>query len=176
MTLRLCGTISLIMLASVVLCPRAAADEPKFEDVDPKGKPDGFKAGQSARFAIWYDDGTWHFRTTTAKDSKKFSGTIDVVGGKMVSLNPLTVEKGGKGKKKDNLDFGSWNPEGTQFTFSFTTGHGMDGFDMKLSDKSTALKFALKIEGKEMPDHIFIGSKNAHPKGATFFLPAQSGR
>lgn len=151
------------------------AEEPTLESVDPKGKPKDYKPGLTTRYAIWHDGDTWHFRTTTSKDTKVFSGTMEIIGGKMVDLKPVSADKGNK-KNKKNLDYASWNPDGTQFTFSFTTGTAQDGFDMKVSDKATAIKFVLKVEGKEMADHIFIGAKNGHPKGASFYLPAHPGK
>ena len=165
-----------LLLVVIAVVGRAPADEPKLEDLDPNGRPKGYKAGLSERFAIWHEGGTWHFRMTTGpKDRATFSGTIQVVGGKMTSLTPVTVEKGGKDKK--NLDYGSWNADGTLFTFSFVTGKaGQDGFDLQVSDKATVLAFSLKVDGKEVPGKVFLGAKNAHPKSATFRLPAHPGR
>jgi hypothetical protein len=165
-----------VLLAGVAATtPASAGEEPKFEDLDPSGKPKDFKAGLSTRYAIWHDGTTWHFRTTTAaKESQEFSGTIEVIGGKMTALNPVKVE--GK-KAKKNKDFGSWNPEGTRFKFSLTTAKGfVDGFDLQLSDKATALKLVLKVNGEEAPKAIFLGAKNAHPTSAMFFLPARPGK
>jgi len=164
------GLLLLVMAA----VGRAPADESKLEDVNPNGRPKGYKAGLSARYAIWHEAATWHIRTTSAKDTHVFSGTIQVMGGRMTSLKPITVEKGGK--SKTNLDYGSWNPEGTLFTFSFTTGKGQDGFDLQLNDKATELTFVLKVDGKEAPDKVFLGAKNAHPKAASFRLAAHPGK
>src|SRR6476660_2995840 len=95
------------LLAVIVVSAVAVADE----DIDPQGRPKNYKAGQSTRYAIWHEGDTWHFRTTPGpKDGHTLSGTIHGVGGKMTSLKPISVEKGGKSKK--NLDYGSWNPEG----------------------------------------------------------------
>jgi hypothetical protein len=165
-----------LVSAAILLSSSAlAADEPKLEAVDPSGKPNGYRPGLTTRYAIWFEGDTWHFRTTTAKDTKVFSGSMEIIGGKMVDLKPVSADKGKKNNKK-NLDYANWTPDGTQLSFSFTTGTLQDGFDMKVSDKATAIKFALKIEGKEMADHIFIGAKNGHPKGATFYLPAKPGK
>jgi len=160
------------LLAVIVVTATAVADE----DIDAQGRPKNYKAGQSRRYAIWHEGDTWHVRTTTGpKDGHTFSGTIQVVDGKMTNLKPVAVEKGGKSKK--NLDYGSWNPEGTLFTFSFTTGKGgQDGFDLQVNDKAKSLKFVLKVDGKEVPDDIFVGAKNSHPKSATFSLPAHPGK
>jgi len=167
------GWAMCVLLAGVAATtPAWAGEEPKFEDLNPSGKPDGFKAGLSTRYAIWYDSGTWHFRTTTgAKESQEFSGTIEVIGGKMTALNPVKVE--GK-KAKKNKDYGAWNPAGTQFKFSLTTAKGfVDGFDLQVNDKATALKLVLKVNGLEVPKDVFVGAKNAHPSAASFYLPAR---
>jgi hypothetical protein len=166
------GVMWVVLAAATVIIPASAADE----DVDPNGRPKGFRTGLSSRYAVWHDAGVWHLRTTSAdKDSHNFSGTIQVVGGKMTSLKPVSVEKGGKSKK--NLDYGAWNSAGTLFTFSFTTGkNGHDGFDLQVSDKATELKFVFKVDGREVPEKIFLGAKNVHPTSATFSLPAHPGK
>jgi hypothetical protein len=157
------------LLAAGLTTP-AAADEPKFEDLSAVGRPEGFKAGLSSRYAVWFDDGTWHVRTTTgAKGVLSFGGNVEIVGGKMVSLTPVTVE--GKGAKKP--DIGTWNAQHTIFQFTLNTSKGhTDGFDLKVTDAATAVKFTLAVGGEEAPAKVFIGAKGAHPKATTFYLPA----
>lgn len=165
---------ALAVLTVLAVTSQSMAETPTFEQVDPTGKPNGYKTGLSARYAIWHEGGTWHFRTTTNNDdSKVFSGTLEVIGGKMANLIPIKPE--GK-KAKKNLDYASWNAASTILKFSFTTGKGQDGFDLQLSDKATALKFSLMVDGKEVTKQIFLGSKNSHPSSATFTLPAHPGK
>jgi len=172
MILRNC--CSMVVLTVLAVTSQSMAETPKFEEVDPTGKPNGYKTGLSARYAIWHAGGTWHFRTTTASDAGKvFSGTLEVVGGKMANLIPLKAE--GK-KAKKNLDYASWNAASTVLKFSFTTAKGEDGFDLQLSETATAVKFSLMVDGKEVTKLIHLGSKNAHPSSATFTLPAHPGK
>src|SRR5215211_7029159 len=103
--------LALAALVAAVLGTPATAEEPKYklEDLNPVGKPDGFKTGLSARYAIWYDDGLWHLRTTAAaKGAHTFEGTLEIIGGNMVSLQPIGIE--GKDAKKKEADTGTWNP------------------------------------------------------------------
>jgi hypothetical protein len=165
-------------LLAVVLTTAAFAEEPKYklEDLSPVGKPEGFKAGQSTRYAVWHEDGVWHVRSTSgAKGPHSFQGTLEIIGGKMTSLQPVGVE--GKGSKKKEADTGTWNPQGTVFRFTLHTGKGhTDGFDLKVTDKATAIKFTLTAGGDEAPGKVFIGAKGEHPKAAVFYLPAHPGK
>jgi hypothetical protein len=161
------------VLAAGVCAPTNAEEpKPKAEDVSPVGKPEDFKAGQAARYAVWYDDDGWHVRTTTgAKGPHGFKGRIEIVGGKMVRLDPVAVE--GKGAKKKEADTGTWNPQGTAFDFTLKTGAGhTDGFDLKVTAGATLIKFNLAVGGDEAPGKVFIGARGEHPKGAVFYLPA----
>jgi hypothetical protein len=166
------------LLAAVVLTTAVAGEEPKYnlEDLSPVGKPEGFKKGLSTRYAIWADDEGWHVRTTSgAKGPHSFAGTIEIVGGKMTSLTLVGIE--GEGAKKKEADTGTWNAQKTVFKFNLNTSKGhSDGFDLKVSDKATALRFTLTAGGDEAPGKVFIGAKGAHPKAASFYLPAHPGK
>jgi hypothetical protein len=152
----------------------AVADAPKhkLEDVNPVGKPEDFKPGASARYAVWCDDEGWHVRTTTGpKGPHAFRGTVEIVGGKMVRLDPVGAE--GKGGGKKDADAGTWNAQGTVFDFTLKTGaKHTDGFDLKVTTAATAIKFNLSVGGDEAPGKVFIGAKGEHPKEAVFYLPA----
>jgi hypothetical protein len=164
----------LVALLAVGGCATTQGEEPKHkaEEVSPLGKPEDFKAGQSARYAVWWDDGGWHVRTTTgAKGPHGFKGRIEIVGGKMVRLDPVAVE--GKGAKRKEADTGTWNAQGTAFDFTLKTGAGhTDGFDLTVTGGATLIRFNLAVGGDEAPGKVFIGAKGEHPKGAVFYLPA----
>ena len=168
----------LALLSATALAATAAADEPKYktEDLSPVGKPEGFKKGLSSRYAIWHDAEGWHVRTTAGdKGPHAFAGNIEIIGGKMAALSTIGVE--GASAKKKEADTGIWNPQKTVFKFTLKTGAGhTDGFDLKLTDPATTLKFTLTIGGDEAPGKVFIGAKGAHPKAATFYLPAHPGK
>jgi hypothetical protein len=162
----------LVCAALLAAALPAAGDDSKssLEDLSPVGKPAGYHAGASTRYAVWYEGGTWHLRTTTGtKGTHAFEGKVEIVGGKMVSLKPVAVEAKGK-----QPDVGVWNPEHTVFTFDLRTSKGhTDGFDLKVSDGTTALKFTLLVAGEPAPGRVFVGAKGAHPKAAAFSLPAR---
>ena len=89
----------------------------------------------------------------------------------MSGMSIIGIE--GKGAKKKKADAGSWNAEKTLFKFTLATGKGRtDGFDLKVSDSSTAISFTLVSGGDEMPSRVFIGAKGSNPKAASFYLPA----
>jgi hypothetical protein len=163
----------LALLSAVALATTAAGEEPKYslEDLSPVGKPESFKRGQPSRYAVWFDDDGWHVRTTSGeKGPHAFAGMIEIIGGKMTSMTIVGIEA----TKKKEADTGTWNAQKTMFKFNLKTGAGhTDGFDLKVSDKSTALKFTLTSGGDETPAKVFIGAKGAHPKAATFYLPAR---
>jgi hypothetical protein len=166
------------LLAVFVLTAAAAGQEAKYklEDVSPVGKPEGFKKGLSSRYAIWWDEGGWHVRTTSGdKGPHAFAGTVEIIGGRMTGLTMVGIE--GKGAKKKEADVGTWNPQKTVFRFTLKTGPGhTDGFDFTVSEKAQALKFTLTVGGDEAPAKVFVGAKGEHPKAATFYLPARPGK
>jgi hypothetical protein len=166
------------LVAAVLLAAPVAGEEPKYEleEASPVGKPEGFKPGLSARYAIWHDDEGWHVRTTSGqKGPHSFEGTLEIVGGKMVSLTPVGAE--GAGAKKKETDTGTWNAQKTVFKFTLNTGKGhTDGFDLKVTDQAKALHFVLTAGGDEAPKKVFIGAKGEHPKAAVFYLPAHPGK
>src|SRR5262245_10234504 len=162
-----------LLAAAALTAPAAGEEKHQLEDISPVGKPEGFKGGQSSRYAIWYDDEGWHVRSTAgAKGPHAFKGHLEIIGGKMVRLEPGAVE--GKGAKKKEADQGTWNAQHTIFEFTLKTGAGhTDGFDLKVTDSAKTIKFNLAVGGDETPGKIFIGAKGEHPKGATFYLPAK---
>jgi hypothetical protein len=168
----------LALLSVAALAAAAAGQEPKYklEDLSPVGKPDSFKKGLSARYAVWYDEEGWHVRSTSGdKGPHNFSGTVEIIGGRMTGLTTVGIE--GKGAKKKDADLGTWNPQKTLFRFTLKTGAGhSDGFDLKVTDQAKALKFMLTVGGDEAPGKVFVGSAGAHPKAATFYLPARPGK
>jgi len=150
------------LFAFLALPLGAADDEPKFDEADPKGKPAAYKTG-SGKFAVWQDKDGWHVRASAKKNDQTFSGQIDAVDGKFATVK--FVEKGGGAlppfTKTKSIDV----------DFKMIKG-GESGFDLKLDDAATAIKFTLKVDGQELPEAILIGAKGKNPKGAEFVLPA----
>jgi len=169
---------SLVTTVACVLsaCSSAySADEPKLEDIDPTGKPKDYRPGATTRYAIWYDDGTWHFRYTTGnEDVQSFTGTITVVRGRMSTI----VARGTPAKDvKTGADAPVEKTTVRACKVNAKINQGIEsGIDFTLDEKATALKFELKVNGREVPAKVFLGAKGAHPKSDTFYLPAKPGK
>ena len=176
MTPRLYSALAaLIVTLSTATAARAGDPKYTLEDVAATGRPAGYKVGQPSRYAVWHDADGWHVRATTNfKGAHVFAGTVEVIGGKMTSLTPVAVE----GKKCSPFaDRAVWNPAQTKLAFRLATTKGsQDGFDLTVSGKATALKLTLKVDGQEVPEKVFIGTKGTRPKAATFYLPAHPGK
>jgi hypothetical protein len=159
--------VAMAILVSGLLIPAAARSAD--DAIDPKGKPTSYKAG-SGKYAIWYDTEGWHFRATAAKDGQTFTGRIDAVDGQFVGMrNIATTAKGPKTAPGKMLDIKS---KGFDVKFTMIKG-SENGFDLKLDDKVTEIKFSLKIDDKADAETILIGAKGAHPNGGEFSLPAK---
>src|SRR5262245_66498243 len=102
----------LALLFVVVMAMASAAEEPKYkvEDLSAVGKPEGFKKGLSSRYALWFEDDTWHVRTTSnEKGPHAFARMIESIGGKITSMARVGIEGGGA--QQDGAAAGSWNTE-----------------------------------------------------------------
>ena len=153
-------------LAQVVL----AADPPNPIGFPKKGDPGG---GVGA-FRIWFDDGTWHLRTSTENSVGK-KDKIMVFTGSVRSDVKMTVEgnrlEKGNGKTSDGV-----NPhaDGKGFDFQFKTYGAVDQADFKIADKGKKLTFKLMIDGEKAPTaRIIIGENGEHPDKNEFTLPTQ---
>lgn len=137
---------------------------------DPHGEPKGFKHGLSARYAVWFHNGLWHLRTTTAKSQHHFVGKITVEGGKFDEAYSFHLE--GKGKLEDHWKVHSKRHE---LTFDFKTDKDVDGLNFTLTKSATVIHFNLLIDGKHHAEKIYIGHGNHHPTSDPFSLPAHPG-
>jgi hypothetical protein len=150
---------------------RAADDEPPVIEVSPIGVPKNLGSkGSSTRYFLWYDAGGWHLRSDSNDKAHVFTGLIDVVGGKVTSISNFdTLEAGGKKKK---ADLGILSPDKKQISFKFTTSTARDGFDFRVNEAATAIRFKLMIEGDVKPGHVLIGAASQPAPQKTFALPA----
>lgn len=157
-----------ILFVIVVARPVLLADEPKVEEIDAKGMPKDYKVGASTRYALWQDDDGWHFRYTTSSDSiVAFTGTIQPVGGRISSITPRGTPA--KGVKQETV-----KSTAPKYTFNLKINRGFEGgIDFTVDDKVTAIKFDLKVNGKDQPAQIYIGEKGTHPKESPFHLGAR---
>ena len=133
------------------------------DPLDFQGKPEGYKAGETQRYAVWHDEDGWHLRTTTAKNMHQFHGKIVVKGGKCDDVKLV------KGEKSDHFRVG---PEKHVIEFDFKTDEAEDGIDFRTTKDSDTITWELKIDGEEKPGHVFVGHKAAHPHEMPFTTPA----
>jgi hypothetical protein len=166
------GLLAVAAVALALAPAVAQEDKPKLEEVDAKGKPKTLKAGQSARYVLWCDKDGWHLRVTTAGDLTAFNGVIEPVDGKITSVRLISGE--GKALPGGLRPLPPIKTQSATFNVKLKISKGIiDGVDLQLDDKATAVKFALKVDDQDAPEQVFIGPKGMHPKEATFFLPAR---
>jgi len=162
----------------------------KDADLEPNGRPQDYRPGQSLRYVIWHDGNGWQMRMTGPKGAvHKFNGTVEAVDGKFTNVRPVNAETNPqpmpmpnpktkpkskvKEKAPEPADVGVLNPEKTIFRFTMNAGNGSeDGIHIQMTPETKSIKFTLDIDGKDHVNQIFIGSKGDHPEKATFILPA----
>jgi hypothetical protein len=156
------------VLAVGLLAEPASSGGRKRYRVDPAGVPTAFKPGDTFRYAIWWNRGVWHIRTTTAGRQHEFKGMVVVEEGTIESVQPARLE----GKNITVRDTWSINPSAKVFYFDFMTSRGVDGIDFTVSPEADRLILHLYIDGKHVPGRILIGRGNDNPMAALFTLPA----
>lgn len=142
--------------------PRAAGEE-----INPRGKPGKFEVGNNASYYVWRDRDGWHVRTTTKLRQRKFSGLVEISGGKITSGNAVALETGG-----DRADVVQINLDRNKLQFDLTTNQSVDGFDFKLGPNAESLSFSLNVDGAAC-DRVFIGADSKKPDQNPFTLPAR---
>lgn len=144
----------------------AADDGPNAES-----RPEQFKQGMKACFAVWREEGVWHLRATS-KAEKKFTGSVrcdaDRIVGRFDGLESA--------KKPKNADWVSPHADGKGFDFQFVTAGAVDGLEFKVGPKAESVTFDLLVGGDDDPQKILVGAKGLHPDKAKFTLPARAAR
>jgi hypothetical protein len=179
----------LALLGAFFVTAQAADKNPEPETSDPNGQLKGHKAGQPARYVIWYDGTNWNVHMTSPKnDLHAFNATIEAVGGKFTTAQIVKTDNApvqkfvtmGKMRvpvppppiyqqQSDLIG----NKAATIFKFIRVTGQGGEvGIQFTANADTTLIKFSTQIDGKDHPDQIFIGATGAHPAKTTFTLPA----
>lgn len=154
--------------------PIPEADEPVIE-VDPEGEPSGYdKPPRGPTCYIWRTGDTWHVRTKTKSQSRKFNGSIKVEGGTVTKIANFEGLETPKKKNKKSADIGRLNTAKNQIDFQFRTSGGEDGFDFRVSASARNLAFNLKIDDYEHSFPIEIGAKGQRPPAIPFTLPAHA--
>jgi len=139
----------------------------KDQAFDTFGEPKGFKAGDSARYAIWASKNGWHIRTTTAKKLHHFTGKILVEGGVVTGVESHDLESKGK-----FADWWALHEKRHEININFKTDRHIDGINFQVSKEAKQVRFNLHIDGKHQANLIFVGREGHHPENDPFNLPA----
>ena len=128
--------------------------------MDPDGRPN-LKAGDALGYLIWRDhQNLWHLRWTTGGKRRHFTGSVTALGGNFVGGKKVGVEAG-----EDRVNIG---PQ--QIQFSAHAAGGQDGVDFGLGPRVQRVRFDLNVDGRPMPDRVFVGRNKLHPVSNPFEL------
>lgn len=130
------------------------------------GRSSDLHTGNPFGYWLWReDDGTWHLRTTAARQGHRFQGAIRPgVSGAIQALNGVNLSAGGRRRPSDALHM-----DGSNIVFDFITHQGLVGLDFQLVGKSS-LEFDLRIDEDADPAKIFIGKSQVNPEKAHFVV------
>jgi hypothetical protein len=159
--------VLVVTIASVCL----ADGRNKRPEMDPRGEPEGLKKGITECFKVWHNADGWHVRVVNGKGSRdhRYQGTITVENGVVESISSHLANKNGAesqwkhGAKKNEI------------SFDFTTFEREDGINFKASKGASSVRFSLMIDGKEVPNQIFVGKRGDNPASSTFVVTAHPG-
>jgi hypothetical protein len=165
---RLFTLIICAVFAGSVVTAVGAADRGRRAPMDPRGEPSGLKKGVTECFKVWHNDDGWHVRVVNGRGSRdhKYQGTITVENGVFENVQSHLAKKNGAEKQ--------WRQGSrkTELTFDFSTDEREDGINFKTSRGASAIRFSLKIDGKEVPQQIYVGGRGDHPDTSTFTVAA----
>ena len=139
--------------------------------MDPRGEPEGLKKGVTECYKVWHNDEGWHVRAVNAKGSRdhRYQGTITVENGVIEEMHSHLAKKNGAeaqwkhGAKKNEI---SWD---------FATPEKEDGINFKASKGASRITFKLTIDGKEVPEQVYVGKLCSHPESSSFTVAAHPG-
>jgi hypothetical protein len=170
----------LLLLPLLLAAGPARAQAPDVFD----GRP-AFAEGVELGYYVWREDDTWHVRWTTLGVLRRFTGSVTGDGGDLKSLKRIDVEAerkviyAGRGprvvvgprgrahvapgrapvvvsREQDRIEKEGDN----RIVFLARTDDDIDGFDFKVDDKVTALRFVLQIDGRPHPNLVELGRAN----------------
>ena len=180
------AAVVLFMLL-VLHAPGAQAQVEKFD-----GKPD-FSKGSDLGYFIWHEGDTWKVRWTTTGAMRNFTGHVTAEGGKVRSLKRIDVETERRVIRPGHAPRVAIGPRGRVYRrggsppvvatreqdhiekdgdyrirFNARTDDDIDGFDFKVDERVTALRFNLEINGKALARQVEVGKENQHPPNVPF--------
>lgn len=173
----------LLVLGLAVAAPPLVAQAEIFD-----GRPT-FSEGVELGYYAWREGDTWRVRWTTRGQMRHFSGAVTAEGGELKSLKRIDVESesrvlypgrprrvvvGPRGRtrvvggrapvvvthQQDKIEKDGDN----RIVFSARTTDDLDGFDFKVEDKATSLRFVLNIDNRAMPNLVELGQSNQKAK------------
>jgi len=159
--------VLLVAVASVCMADK----RDKRPEMDPRGEPEGLKKGITECFKVWHNADGWHVRVVNGKGTRdhRYQGTITVENGVVESISSHLAKKNGEesqwkhGAKKNEI------------AFDFATPEREDGINFKASKGASSVRFSLRIDGKDVPDQIFVGKRGDNPASSTFVVVAHPG-
>jgi hypothetical protein len=176
-----------LALLAAVLPFTPSAQGPALAEFD--GRP-VFSEGVNLGYYIWRDGNAWHMRWTTKGQLRHFAGAVTADGGELKSLKRVDVESerrvlypgrgphvvvGPRGhahmapgrapvvvsRDQDKIEKDGDN----RIVFSAKTNDDIDGFDFKVDERVTALRFVLQIDGAPRPNLVELGQNNQKAGG-----------
>ena len=129
--------------------------------LDPIGRPDGQIHDQTARFYVWFDKSGWHVRTT-AKQVRRFSGTIRLTEARVKSCLPIGLKE----RQKAAADALRVKPDRSEVQFAFRSSTASDGFDLQVESGSGdggEIEFDLAIDDQRNARTVFVGKARQQP-------------
>src|SRR5205823_1793951 len=132
------------------------------------GRSPDLHSGNHFAYWVWKeDDGTWHLRTTAARQGHRFQGRIHPAdAGSIQALAGVGLQAPSRRRKGDQLGMVD-----NDVVFDFTTHENLDGLDFQLVG-NPCLEFDLRIDGDSDPGKVFLGRNKARPEKAHFTLCA----
>ena len=144
-----------------------------------------FAEGTDLGYYLWRDGATWHVRWTTRGQMRRFSGSVESIGGKLKSLKRIDVEterkvlypgraphvwvgprgrvhaRGGRAPVVVEREQDKIEKDGDyRIIFAARTNDDIDGFDFKPGKGVTSLRFVLEIDGRKALQQVEIGKNN----------------
>jgi hypothetical protein len=141
-------------------------------EMDPAGEPEGLRKGVTECYKVWHNSDGWHVHVVNGKGSKDhhYQGTITVENGVIENIrSPLARKNGEEAQWKHGA-------KKSEITWDFATPQKEDGINFNVSKTATSVRFSLMIDGKEMPDRVFVGKRGDNPATATFAVVAHPGQ
>ena len=137
-------------------------------------------------YYIWREDDTWKVRWSTLGTMRNFAGLVEAEGGKVRSLKRIDVEsetryfpgrrvrvvtgprgrthvRGGRAPVAVSREQDKIEKDGdSKITFNARTDD-IDGFDFKVDEKVTSIRFVLEVNGRPVPNRVEVGKDNYKP-------------